>query len=63
MSEDERFNDLGIWTRYKHESFKLVTYLKRDEISKRIREILNLTDNDFKVVGITDLFILGGMHF
>ncbi|WP_041138878.1 hypothetical protein [Beduini massiliensis] len=57
LSQDERFQDMGIWTVFKHETFKLETHCKREEVHKRIKETLNLTDNDFKVVGKMDLWV------
>ena len=57
LSQDERFKDMGKWTIFKHETFKLETNCKREEVHRRIKETLNLTDDDFKVVGKMDLWV------
>lgn len=57
LSQDERFQDMGKWTIFKHETFKLETNCKREEVHRRIKETLNLTDDDFKVVGKMDLWV------
>lgn len=59
LSQDERFQDLGKWTRYKHETLKLITVCKREEINNKIKNILGLSDSDFKVVGVRDVYAPG----
>lgn len=57
LSQDERFKEIGKWTVFKHATFKLETHYKREEVQRQIKEILNLTDSDFKIVGKMDLWI------